>query len=548
MSQELKAYLAAMQDAAREQKADVAAIQASVDEIARVRELLTRLPDKVRHKAMVPFGKHAFFEGELIHTNEFLVALGCDLRLESSARQAEAMLGRRQARAEAALKQARQQLEELQSRVEEFTTTLSNEDGEVLVDIRQDFEESEALLASAQVPPQAVATVTAAPLVGCADRVDSSIEPGNIAARDVDRRGDVEAISEDDRVFARLAELERLEADAGSGGGEDEGGDGGHGGDDVEGESKGGQESQEGIAVEGELWRAGQKAAVSTATAGPVAANQGHGSGVVQVDRAAGHGAGASVSGAMGATSVPSPLAKPKACTPLKKGFLLGGGGGGRRAATATTAEAAGLGAGPGPVRGAQATGGVTSSTGAVLLGGSSETGRGSGGDAGVSRRVTFADGSLTGKADDGSSAGLRQGLNAHGEPHHQQGGGDVSRVRPALKQGTSSVNLAGQQAKGERRSYMGDGERSGLRPGAAQVVALEDGGDAAMAMARAREEAFSGVIRERASEDVVEGAGSAGNGGPASSEIGPSAVAHGGQAAASKRVSKFKQQRMGIS
>ncbi|GIM03330.1 hypothetical protein Vretimale_8078 [Volvox reticuliferus] len=546
MSQELKAYLAAMQDEARQEKADVAAIQGSVDEVARVRQLLRRFPDKVRHKAMIPFGKHAFFEGELIHTNEFLVGLGCDLRLEASARQADGVLGRRQERAEAALNQARQQLEELQSRVEELSATLSNEDGEALVDIRQDFEESEALLASAQVPPQAVASMTAAPLERSADRVDTTIDRGKDAAQAGDRRGDVEAGDDDDRIFARLAELERLEAEEGSGGGEE-----GDGVGDFEGESKGERDRGEGIATEGELWRGLQRAAALTAAAGPAAAQPGPGSGVAQVGLASGH-----ISGSLGSVAVPSvssplatkatkaaavPGAKRMACTPLKKGFLLGGGEGGRRAATAAAAEAAGPGARAGSVRGAQATGNVTSSIGTVPLEGSSGTGRGSGADAGASRRVTFADESLPGPANDGSGAGFRQMLNAPGEPHHQQGGGGVPRVRPALKQGTSSVELAGQQATGERAPCVGDREGSGLRPGAAQVAALEDGGDAAMAMARAREEAFTGIIRERVSESTVEGSGNAGSGGTASSEMAQFANASGGETIAPKRVSKFK-------
>jgi hypothetical protein len=36
---------------------------------------------------MVPLGRHALFEGELVHTNEFHVGLGADLRLEASAKQ-----------------------------------------------------------------------------------------------------------------------------------------------------------------------------------------------------------------------------------------------------------------------------------------------------------------------------------------------------------------------------------------------------------------------------------------------------------------------------
>ena len=47
MEQELEAYLTTLQAGVRRHEAEVAAMQASFDEVGRVRQLMTRLPDKV---------------------------------------------------------------------------------------------------------------------------------------------------------------------------------------------------------------------------------------------------------------------------------------------------------------------------------------------------------------------------------------------------------------------------------------------------------------------------------------------------------------------
>ncbi|PNH10065.1 Branched-chain-amino-acid aminotransferase-like protein 3, chloroplastic [Tetrabaena socialis] len=153
---ELQAYLEALQAvqameaAAERQEAEAGVLRAAVEEVARVRQLVLRLPDKVRRKAMVPYGKHAFFEGELVHTNELMVDLGCGYSLEASAVEAAAVLGRRQAAAEAALAAAEARLAELRARAGAVgQVTMSNEEGEGFFEIRQEYEESEELLRAA---------------------------------------------------------------------------------------------------------------------------------------------------------------------------------------------------------------------------------------------------------------------------------------------------------------------------------------------------------------------------------------------------------------
>lgn len=56
---------------------------------------LQTLPDKTEHDVMVPIGKHAFFPGQLVHTNEIMVLLGDNYFIERSARQATSIAERR---------------------------------------------------------------------------------------------------------------------------------------------------------------------------------------------------------------------------------------------------------------------------------------------------------------------------------------------------------------------------------------------------------------------------------------------------------------------
>lgn len=135
--QELAAYLQDLQAAAQRQEAHTLELQSSIDALGGVRDLLGRLPAQVRHKVMVPYGRHAFFPGQLVHTNELMVSLGCDYQLEASALEAEAVLARRQAKAEAALGLAKAQLSELRGRTPALQAAMGNEQGDQYMEIRQ---------------------------------------------------------------------------------------------------------------------------------------------------------------------------------------------------------------------------------------------------------------------------------------------------------------------------------------------------------------------------------------------------------------------------
>mmetsp|Transcript_46189 Transcript_46189/g.147803 ORF Transcript_46189/g.147803 Transcript_46189/m.147803 type:complete len:157 (-) Transcript_46189:211-681(-) len=64
-------------------------------EYSALQERIASLTDKTRHGVMVPYGKVAFFPGELIHTNELLVHLGDSYYVEASAMQAGGIIDRR---------------------------------------------------------------------------------------------------------------------------------------------------------------------------------------------------------------------------------------------------------------------------------------------------------------------------------------------------------------------------------------------------------------------------------------------------------------------
>ena len=51
-------------------------LERQIHENKQTAELLKTLPEKIRHQIMVPEGDAAFFQGQLVHTNECKVHLG----------------------------------------------------------------------------------------------------------------------------------------------------------------------------------------------------------------------------------------------------------------------------------------------------------------------------------------------------------------------------------------------------------------------------------------------------------------------------------------
>ncbi|KAJ2840986.1 uri1, prefoldin-like chaperone, partial [Coemansia erecta] len=118
-------------------------------EYQELQKLLQTLPDQTHYDAMVPVGPLAFFPGQLIHTNEILVLLGENLFVERSAKQAAAIAGRREKYADEKIAELDNQLNKLVSdetrlmKRKEIEENMYNEDGEQIVDIKEEVVEGE---------------------------------------------------------------------------------------------------------------------------------------------------------------------------------------------------------------------------------------------------------------------------------------------------------------------------------------------------------------------------------------------------------------------
>ena len=58
------------------QSSDSNAVHHQLEANQALQQLLATLPDRTKRSVMVPFGSVAFFPGQLIHTNEYLVDMG----------------------------------------------------------------------------------------------------------------------------------------------------------------------------------------------------------------------------------------------------------------------------------------------------------------------------------------------------------------------------------------------------------------------------------------------------------------------------------------
>eukprot|EP00955_Chlamydomonas_euryale_P091750 364644-Chlamydomonas_euryale.AAC.7 len=90
-------YMSEIDRAVAQRKASAALLASTLETVEQVAATVAELPTKTRRTVLVPFGRHAFFPGELRHTNELRVHLGCGIYAEMSAADAAAVLGRRSA-------------------------------------------------------------------------------------------------------------------------------------------------------------------------------------------------------------------------------------------------------------------------------------------------------------------------------------------------------------------------------------------------------------------------------------------------------------------
>ncbi|KAJ2851893.1 hypothetical protein IWW36_000666 [Coemansia brasiliensis] len=125
-------------------------------EYHELQQTLQDLPKEIEHEAMVPVGPLAFFPGKLIHTNEILVLLGDNWFIEQSAFQAVEIAQRREALVDSKIVELKKKLEELKKRKSlfvgeaesqqvgrEFGGNIFNEEGEPIIDIKEELAESQ---------------------------------------------------------------------------------------------------------------------------------------------------------------------------------------------------------------------------------------------------------------------------------------------------------------------------------------------------------------------------------------------------------------------
>ena len=120
--------------------------------IREARSSLATLPSKLRVPILVPLGKHAFFPGHLVHTNELKVHIGANYYVDATAAGASGILQRRHQVVQEDIKKANEHARALKSRLDLPSMSLQEiitEEGLGLMEIRESVEESDALLASA---------------------------------------------------------------------------------------------------------------------------------------------------------------------------------------------------------------------------------------------------------------------------------------------------------------------------------------------------------------------------------------------------------------
>jgi len=114
-------------------------------EYTHLKEKLSTITDKTTHNVMVPFGgKKAFFEGQLIHTNEIMVLLGDNWFAERSAKEASEICDRRITRCNEMLEKLDKEIQLYQSwHSQAHQLKKDSDSGEGNIEIRESFDENE---------------------------------------------------------------------------------------------------------------------------------------------------------------------------------------------------------------------------------------------------------------------------------------------------------------------------------------------------------------------------------------------------------------------
>jgi prefoldin subunit 5 len=94
-AEDLATYEREVRRSLRNDEETLQKLQQYRSEVASTRGMLEELPKRLTHNIAVPFGRHAFFLGQLQHTNEVSVHLGSSIYAECTASHAASILGRR---------------------------------------------------------------------------------------------------------------------------------------------------------------------------------------------------------------------------------------------------------------------------------------------------------------------------------------------------------------------------------------------------------------------------------------------------------------------
>jgi len=118
------------------------ALQSFKNQYLELQGTLHELPKKVNNNIMVPFGKMAFFPGQIIHTNEIFVLLGENYFVWRSASQASEIISRRIKFLDESLINAKKQLQELTGQVSLSTNlrdSINEKEASGIVEIKEEY-------------------------------------------------------------------------------------------------------------------------------------------------------------------------------------------------------------------------------------------------------------------------------------------------------------------------------------------------------------------------------------------------------------------------
>ncbi|KAL3509334.1 hypothetical protein ACH5RR_028735 [Cinchona calisaya] len=179
-----------VRDTIAERHEELQQLKSFISDNTNLVNLVRTLPNELNHQIMVPFGKAAFFPGQLIHTNEFMVLLGDGYYAERTSKQTVEILKRRGNILESQVESLKADIQDLKTEASFFENEAGRKD---LVEIVEDYEEESSLQEVSKAGDSK------------ADFASST----EAESKGTGNEGDEYA-----RIFSRIAELEKEEEEA----------------------------------------------------------------------------------------------------------------------------------------------------------------------------------------------------------------------------------------------------------------------------------------------------------------------------------------------